>query len=156
MSCPATGLRHLLGIHLEIKYHPIFYKERSTFAPFCDNLGNAAARQGMNQASDDRQGITHFFYHLFQESSHTKLSQKPQHLSSGQIPKHNPTNGTQTTFRNSGPGKKSRLLLWPKIVHPWPVGVLYVDRNLLPNDAQFHVHPRVDCRTCTRYQREWY
>ena len=95
----------------------------------------------------------HQLHNIFQESSHTKLFREPQHLSSGQ---NNPTKGTRTTFKTPSPGKESRLLLRTKTVHPWPVGVLYVDRNVLPNDPQFHIYPRVDFRTCSRYQWEWY
>ena len=81
---------------------------------------------------------------------------EPQHLGSGQMTQHHTTNGTQPTFKNTTPGKESRLLLWTKIVHPRPIRILYVDRNMLPNNAQLHVYLRVDSRACTRHQREWY
>ena len=103
----ATVLRLLLWIHLIAKHHPILTKRNPRSHRFATNLGDTTARQGMNQAPDN----------IFHESNHTHFW-KPQHLGSGHMTQHNPTNGTQTTFRNSSPGKESRLLLWTKIVHP--------------------------------------
>ena len=103
-------------------YHPPFdfCEEKSMFGQFCDNLGHTAARQRMNQAPSDRQKIPHIhqFHNVFQETSHPKSFPQSQHLGSCQKTQYHTPNAAQSTFKNPGPGKQRRLLLWTTTVHP--------------------------------------
>ena len=53
--------------------------------------------------------------------------------------------------RIPSPRKKSRLLLRTPIVQR-SIRIFDVDCNMLPNNAQFHIYPRVDIRICPRHQ----
>ena len=96
------------------------------------------------------------FHNVFQDTSHPKLFLESQPLGSGHMTQYNTPNATQSSLKNTSPEKKSRLLLQAPIVHPRSTRILDVDRNVLPNDAEFHTYPRVDSRVCSPHQRDWY
>ena len=115
-----------------------FHKEKTTLGTVLRQIWVTLLHgKELNQEMDDRQGITR--RHQFPPPP--SRSRATPNCSGSPSTLVLPTNGTQITFQNFCPGKENRLLLWTKIVHTWPVGVLYVDHNVLPNDAQNHIYP---------------